>query len=442
MSEHSSGPEPIPYDTGMSSTPTAAISPISQAVERMGDGPLTEDLLKQHVWPLFSRALSRSPHPALGDRPEIYLANHSLGRPLDQTAEDLQRAMNLWYDDLDGAWIRQDGWMDEIEHYRSLMARLIGMTRSDCIVPKTSAGQGLRAVLNALSDHGKVPTVIATRGEFDSCEFILKTYAAKGRAEVRWVEPRVTAPIPLYSEDDVIAAIDSSVDLVLCSQVMFTTGQVMQRVADITAAAHDHGAMMIVDTYHSAGVMPLSLLGEGPGGLGGADFAIGGNYKYTRGGPGACWLAIHPRHLTEPEERQHREGLLSTLDTGWFAKKDTFAYMRPEQPELSPGGDAWLESTPPVLTAYQARAGLELTLAIGLARLREYNLVQQQALRTIFREAGVNLYEPESPDQFGGFALLPAPDATQHRFPRRKRAVWSGSALDRRRVCARSPHCC
>ena len=427
MSGHSSEPEPIPYDIGMSSTPTAATSPISQAVERMGDGPLTEALLREHVWPLFSRALSRSPHPALGDRAEIYLANHSLGRPLDQTADDLQRAMDLWFDDLDGAWGRQGGWMDEIEHYRSLMARLIGMTRKDCVVPKTSAGQGLRAVLNAISDQGKVPTVLATRGEFDSCEFILKTYASKGRANVRWVEPRVTAPIPLYSEDDVIAAIDSSVDFVLCSQVMFTTGQVMHRLPEITRSAHRHGALMMVDTYHSAGVMPLSMDGDGTGGMGGADFAIGGNYKYTRGGPGACWLAIHPRHLTKTDERQHREGLLSTLDTGWFAKKNTFAYLRPEQPELSPGGDAWLESTPPVLTAYQARAGLELTLAIGLARLREYNLVQQQSLRSIFREAGVNLYEPDSPDRFGGFALLPASDATGLSNTLRERGVNTDS---------------
>lgn len=427
MFGRSSEPEPIPYDTGMSSTPTAAMSPISQAVDRMGEGPLTEDLLKEHIWPLFSRALSRTAHPALGDRPEIYLANHSLGRPLDQTADDLQRAMSLWYGDLDGAWVSPGGWMDEIEHYRSLMAQLIGITRPDCVVPKTSAGQGLRAVLNAISDQGKVPTVVATRGEFDSCEFILKTYASKGRANVRWVEPRVAAPIPLYSEDDVIAAIDSSVDLVLCSQVMFTTGQVMNRLPEITDAAHRHDALMIVDTYHSAGVMPLSMDGDRPGGMGGADFAIGGNYKYTRGGPGTCWLAIHPRHLTDPEARQHDGELLSTLDTGWFAKKNTFAYLRPEQPELSPGGDAWLESTPPVLTAYQARAGLELTLAIGLARLREYNLVQQQALRTIFREAGVELYEPESPDRFGGFALLPSPNATALSNTLRERGVNTDS---------------
>lgn len=392
----------------MSTTPIAERSSISEAVARLGDGPLTEEALREHIWPLFSRVLSRPAHPALGDRPEIYLANHSLGRPLDQTALDLQRAMDLWFERMDGAWTDPGGWMDEIERYRSLMAKLLGLSRSDCVVPKTAAGQGLRAVLNAISDDNRVPTVVATRGEFDSCDFILKTYAAKGRAKIRWVEPRTERPIRLYSEEDVIKSIDAEVDLVLCSQVMFSTGQVMQRLPEITAATHQHGALMMVDTYHSAGVMPISMDGDGAGGMGGADFAIGGNYKYTRGGPGACWLAVHPRHLTEPSDPQHRDALLSTLDTGWFAKKDTFSYRRTEHPELSAGGNAWLESTPPVLTAFQARAGLELTLAIGIARLREYSLVQQQKIREAFKDEGLNLYEPESPDRFGGFSLLPS----------------------------------
>ena len=39
---------------------------------------LDEAWLKQQVWPRFSRALARQ---------EIYLANHSLGRPPDRMAQ-------------------------------------------------------------------------------------------------------------------------------------------------------------------------------------------------------------------------------------------------------------------------------------------------------------------------------------------------------------------
>ena len=384
---------------------------LADALESLGSGPLTEASIRESIWPLFSRTLDRPPHPKLDGRAEVYLANHSLGRPLDQAARDVQRAMDLWYRDMDAAWIGDSGWMAEIETFRGLMARFIGAARPDCIVPKTSAGQGLRAVLNAISDNGHVPTVVATRGEFDSCDFILKTYHSKGRARVRWVEPSITAPMRRYNADDVIAAIDGEVDLVLCSQVIFSTGEVLDGLPSITRAAHEHGALMVVDTYHSAGVMPISVDGDGPGCMGGADFAIGGNYKYTRGGPGACWLAVHPRHLSTPDDEQHPTEMLSTLDTGWFAKRDTFSYRRTESPELSPGGDAWLESTPPILTAYQARAGLELTLGIGLDRLRAYNLEQQAQMRELFANRGLELFTPEKPGSFGGFALMLHDDA-------------------------------
>ena len=99
---------------------------------------------------------------------------------------------------------------------------------------------------------------------------------------------------------------------------------------------------MLLDVYHSLGVLPVDVRRLD------VDFAVGGSYKYLRGGPGACFLYLAPRHL---------DGRLRTLDIGWFAKRDPFAYRRPDPPELAEGGDAFLESTPPVLTLYQARAG-------------------------------------------------------------------------------------
>ena len=72
---------------------------------------------------------------------------------------------------------------------------------------------------------------------------------------------------------------------------------------------------------------------------------------------------------------------LRPLDIGWFANSDPFGYERPESPVLSDGGNAFLESTPPVLTWYQARSGLEFTLAMGVKRLRAYSLKQLDALR-------------------------------------------------------------
>jgi kynureninase len=78
-----------------------------------------------------------------------------------------------------------------------------------------------------------------------------------------------------------------------------------------------------------------------------------------------------------------------TLDIGWFAKEAPFTYARPDPPRFAAGGDAWMDSTPPILTWYQARSGQRLTLAIGVERLRAYSLRQQAMLVEGLAERGI-----------------------------------------------------
>src|SRR5690348_9257496 len=105
---------------------------INDAVAALGTGALTEDALRRHIYPLFSRTLAGS---------GIYLANHSLGRPLDQTEDDLREGFAHWQTRLHNAW---DPWQEEEQQHRAHIAQLIGAPRPDCIIPKGSAGQGLR----------------------------------------------------------------------------------------------------------------------------------------------------------------------------------------------------------------------------------------------------------------------------------------------------------
>jgi kynureninase len=298
---------------------------------------LDESWLARHVWPRFSRVLERK---------ELYLANHSLGRPPDRAADDLRAAIDAWYRDLDGAWKL---WTEGRERFRELTAKLVSAPRRDSIIPKTSAGQGLRAVLNALP--GK-PRVLTTDAEFDSLDFILRVYRDKGRIDLK------VLPFEDFRFEPC--------DLVVLSSVAFRTGEIFSSLIQAIEKAHSAKSLVLLDVYHHAGVLPLDLAALD------ADFAVGGSYKYLRGGPGVCWLYVHPRHHG-----------LRTLDTGWFAKKDLFAYERPEPPQFAPGGDAWLESTPPVLAPFQALAGLEITLELGVPRVRDYNLAQKAVLKSL-----------------------------------------------------------
>ena len=335
---------------------------------------LDEPWLARHVRPRFSRVLERK---------EIYLANHSLGRPPDRTAEDLRGALEAWYRDMDRAW---SFWTEGRERFRELTSRLVRAPDGNCIITKTSAGQGLRAVLNALP--GK-PRVLTTDAEFDSLDFILRVYRDKGRIGLK-VSPFEGCRF-------------EACDLVVLSSVAFRSGKIFPSLIQLIEKAHSARSLVLLDVYHHAGVLPLDLAALD------ADFAVGGSYKYLRGGPGACWLYVHPRHHG-----------LRTLDTGWFAKKDVFAYERPEPPQFAPGGDAWLESTPPVLAPFQALAGLEITLELGVERIREHNLSQKQLLRSLLPGQGEG-------EDFGAFVTLEHNDAGKLAAELEKQAIKTDS---------------
>jgi len=362
---------------------------VQDALNKLGENKLSESINWEFLAPLFSRHLA-----ARGG--EVYFANHSLGRPLDQTADDVAEGLAAWYDRMDDAW---GPWIDEIGRFRAAIARLISADSGDAIVPKSSVGQGLRAVLNALPDRadGRPHRVLATRNEFDSVDFILKAYQDRGRISVDWVAARPGDAVSLIHTEDLLSALAGGPDLVVVSKVFFGTGQVLGGIDKLIAAAHELGALVYVDAYHAAGVVP-NVMGD-------ADFMGGGSYKYTRGGPGACWLAIAKRH--------RESDTLRTLDTGWFAKKDPFAFERAETAIREPGGDGWMESTPSVLPLYQARAGLELTLGLGVERIREYGLAQNCKLISAFADRGLPVFQPTDPSEFGGYVLLSVPDASE-----------------------------
>jgi kynureninase len=330
---------------------------LAQAVASIGPGPLTEDALRLHIFPLFSNTLAT---------PGIYLANHSLGRPLNQTDDDLREAFHLWQTRLGDAW---ESWLAEEQAHRSRLAQLIGAPRSDCIVPKTSAGQGLRTILNALPDP---PRVVSTTSEFDSVDVILKQYAAVGRISLHLVPCH--APDGTIDLSQLTQKIRAGVDLVVISQVLFTTGQIVPNLDLLADQCHQAGARLLVDAYHSVGVFPINVAAMH------TDFMIGGSYKYLRGGPGAAFLYVSPKALSSG---------LKPVDIGWFAKDQPFLYDRPNPPHFAQGGNAFLESTPPVLTYYQARAGQQLTLALGVDRVRAYAIDRLGRLKQYLADSGI-----------------------------------------------------
>lgn len=332
--------------------------------------PFTRQEIEDQIAPLFSR------HTPKG----IYLANHSLGRPLDATQDRISEYLSHWYEDLDDAWTP---WLNTLDSYHEKVKSLLRLPDSGSVTLKTSAGQALRAILNCFPNQ--TLNIVTSSLEFDSIDFILRTYEHHGLAKLNFIEPRQDGPVPLFHADDFIKALPQS-NLLILSVVNFTTGQVFPDLDRVITEAQKQNCRVILDCYHSFGVIDQLWPN--------ADFAIGGSYKYVHGGPGSCWLAVN-----------NNENLRS-LDTGWFAKKELFGYARTA--ERAEDHRAWWESTPPVIQAYQALAGLEYLEQFTIERLRATNLAQQAEMREFFRQHNIPIFEPTNPHEFGAFSLLPA----------------------------------
>lgn len=351
---------------------------LETTISALNTKSLDEAFIKQHIRPLFTQSLQNTS--------AIYLANHSLGRMLDQTEQDVIEGLHNWTYGREDAW---DHWFAEMQSFRQQTATLIHAESADCIIPKTSAGQGLRAILNCYDSPIKVLT---SSDEFSSIDFILKVFSQRKHIQLECIKPERSNHY--YQPDDFLTALRNRPELIVLSMVLFTTGQLLNKLKTLIDAAHQQGALILLDLYHAAGVVPIDVAELD------IDFAIGGSYKYLRGGPGASWLYIHPRHL---------DGSLRTLDTGWFAQDLAFAFERPEIPQYSSGGNAFLESTPAILPFYQARAGLNFTLAIGVQRLRDYSIQQQQLIETLLQRHDIP-FLGKTGDR-GAFIAIPHPQA-------------------------------
>jgi kynureninase len=81
-----------------------------------------------------------------------------------------------------------------------------------------------------------------------------------------------------------------------------------------------------------------------------------------------------------------------------------------------------------VLTPFQALAGLELTLELGVARIREYNLAQKAHLKSLLPVEGAG-------DDHGAFVTLVTRDAKRIAAGLEKKGVKTDARGECLRLC-------
>jgi kynureninase len=217
----------------------------------------------------------------------------------------------------------------------------------------------------------------------------------------------VTVPSPdgIHTPtEEMLKAIDTDTLLVPISHVIYKSAY-RQDAKRIIERAHEVGALVILDVYQSAGIIPIDVKQLD------VDVVIGGCLKWLCGGPGNAFLYVRPYLCAK----------LEPALTGWLSHEEPFAF---EPPPIRRRNDIWrfLTGTPPVPGHYAAKAGLEIIQNIGVEAIRENSMRQTSKLIALADESGLRVNSPRDADQRGGAVSVDLPRAEEvtHELIRRE----------------------
>jgi kynureninase len=193
--------------------------------------------------------------------------------------------------------------------------------------------------------------------------------------------------------DELLAAIDERTRLVSLSHVLFRSAYIVPAAA-IVAKAHAVGAQVLLNGYHSVGVIPVDVTALG------VDFYVGGTLKWMCGGPGGVFAYVRPDLLTALQPRM----------TGWMAHTHPFAFdvahyePREDQYRLANG-------TPGIASLYAVQPGVEVMHRVGVERIRARSLVHTERVIARADAAGYTVVTPRDPAVRGGTVTVHLPEA-------------------------------
>src|SRR5216684_3734988 len=276
----------------------------------------------------------------------VYMISNSLGARPRQTARHLAEYAEVWATRGVRAW--EDRWWEMPSEVGNRIASIIGAAAGSVSMHENVTTAHMVA-LSCVRPSGARKRIVCTAMDFPSMVYLYRAQQAAG-FELRVVPAEDDLSV---RTDRVTDAIDETTAVVALSHVLFRTSYIMD-VAPIVRRAHAVGAAVILDTYQSAGIIPVDV------GALGVDFAVGGCLKWLCGGPGNAFL------YTRPELRR----TLQPTFTGWLAQRNPFGFEIDEAQPIRDDAMRMMNGTPSIPAYYAALAGLDIIDDVGVARIR------------------------------------------------------------------------
>ncbi|MEM7198824.1 MAG: kynureninase [Planctomycetota bacterium] len=316
----------------------------------------------------------------------LYLDGNSLGRLSHRAAAAAETAVRReWGEGLVRSWHE---WLHLPAEIGDRLAPLVGAGPGEVMLCDQTSVNLFKLAWAGLRHSGRT-AIVGDDSNFPSDRYVLAAVAQAAGGEYREV---AVDPVVGPTADELAMALNDAVGLVSLSLVSFKSGAIAD-LRGITDLARRHGALVLWDLSHAAGVLPVGLAEAG------ADLAVGCTYKHLNGGPGApAFLYVRQSLQTE----------LHQPIPGWFGHDDMFAFDAAFRP--APDIRRFAVGTPPIVSLRCAQAGIEVSADAGIEAIRAKctGLTELLIERFDARLAplGFELASPRDPEQRAGHVSL------------------------------------
>lgn len=311
-----------------------------------------------------------------------YLISNSLGAMPRAVYDRLRDYADTWATLGVRAW--GAGWWDMKRAAGDTIAPLMGAPSGSVLIHENAsiAASILYSALD-FSDTRR-NKVVVTDQDFPSDVYALRAMLP-GHIQVDMVRSRDGISI---DTDAILDAIDQRTRLVSISHVLFRSAYIMP-VEAIVQKAHRVGAQVLLNGYHSVGVIPVDVTALN------VDFYIGGTLKWLCGGPGGVFMYVRPDLLPTLEPRI----------TGWFAHQQPFVFDI-EHFELREDAYRLANGTPGIASLYAIQPGAEIIAQVGVENIRQKSMRQTARIIERADAAGWVVSSPRDPSQRAGTVTL------------------------------------
>ncbi len=316
-----------------------------------------------------------------------HFISHSLGAMPQGAFDRLHQFADMWVEKSIEAWW---DWLPMVTQAGDEIGRIIGAPPGT-VAMHQNVSTWMGIIASCLKYPPERNKVVYTDMNFPSVHYVWKE------------QERLGAKVEIVKSDDGISidtgkfikAIDDRTAAVVIELVLFRSGFIQDAKA-ICKAAHEKGAVAIIDAYQAVGTVPVDVVDMD------CDFLTGGSVKWLCGGPGAGYCYVRKDFIPKMEPYL----------CGWFSHAQPFGFVF-DRIDYRPDVMRFVGGTPSIPAIYSSGAGRKYALGLGVERIRAKSVRQTTKIIEMADELGLTVHSPRDPRQRGGMVCVDFPGAEE-----------------------------